>query len=184
MGKSWTRREFLGASIAGPLALRGRAWANPGRAETPPLTTVMVEDLRAVVDEIIPEGDGMPAASAVNSVDYLTTVASRDREFRAQLRDSLKGLRRVAQQKFGKRFALLSPAQRLQALRAFESKNTGFFANLRDDVYEAYYTNSQIWTRIGYQFYPTNRPGLQMKPFDDSVLDAVRKKPRYYREVR
>jgi hypothetical protein len=182
MRKSWTRREFLGASIAGPLVLRGRGPVN--RAATPRLTTAMVEDLRAVVDEIIPAEGGMPAASAVNSVDYLTTVASGDREFRAQLRDSLNGLRRIAQQKFGKRFALLSPSQRLETLRAFESKNTVSFANLRDDVYEAYYTNSQIWTRIGYQFYATNRAGPQMKPFDDSVLTAVRKKPRYYREVR
>jgi hypothetical protein len=184
MKQSWTRRQFLGASLAGPLAMRkGKAASLPTPASTP-LSAAMLADLRAAVDEIIPANDGMPAASEVNCVDYLNTVASRNQDFRTQLQDSLRGLRQIARQQSGKGFAQLAQAERVEALRAFESKNAASFSNLRDDVYEAYYTNPRVWKRIGYGFYPTNQAGPEMKPFDDSALAVVRKKPRYYREVK
>ena len=182
--KPWTRRQFLGASLAGPLVLRQAAAARSSAPAASPLTPAMLEDLRAAVDEIIPASDGMPAASEVKSVEYLTGVATRNREFRSQLQGSLKGLRQIARQRFGKGFALLTPAQRVEALRAFESKNAASFSNLRDDVYEAYYTNPRVWKQIGYDFYPTNQAGPPMKPFDESALAMVRKRPRYYREVK
>jgi len=185
MRKPWTRRKFLGASLSGPLVLSGaRAIGQNSAAFSGGLSPAMLGDLRAAVDEIIPASDGMLAANEVNSAEYLTTVASRNREFRTQLQDSLKGLRQIARQRFGKGFAQLTPAQRVETLRAFESKNAASFSNLRDDVYEAYYTNQRVWKQIGYDFYPTNQAGPQMKPFDDSALAAVGKKPRHYREVK
>ena len=41
----------------------------------------------------------------------------------------------------------------------------------------------QIWKLIGYEFYPTDHQGPHMKPFDESVLAEVMKKPKFYREA-
>ena len=71
----------------------------------------------------------------------------------------------------------------MQSLRALERDKPDTFAVLRDYVYEAYYTRPAVWKLIGYEFYPTNQAGPRVKPFDESALTQVRKKPRYYREV-
>jgi hypothetical protein len=57
------------------------------------------------------------------------------------------------------------------------------FKVLRDFTYEAYYLQPKVWKLIGYEFHPTNERGPSMKPFDESALGEVRKRPRYYREV-
>ncbi len=184
MKKSWSRRKFVGAGLVAPLVFgKARALGQTASRGPRPLSPAMLDDLRAAVDEIIPAVDGMPAASEVGSIEYLTSVASRDSAFRAALEDSLEGLRRAARERFGRPFARLAPADRVEALRIFERDHSSSFANFRDDIYESYYTNQRVWKEIGYQFYPTNQAGPHMKPFDESVLANVGKKPRYYREV-
>ena len=53
----------------------------------------------------------------------------------------------------------------------------------RNLVYEAYYTNPEVWPAIGYEFHSTGGVGPVMRPFDESILDEVRKRPKYYREI-
>jgi hypothetical protein len=187
MKRKWTRRKFLETSLAGPLVLSG-AKSTPVDAATSTLagmslTRAEVKILQAAMDEIIPAGDGMPAASEVGGVQYLERVARGNREFLKDLKRSLAHLERISHKRFEKGFSRLSPAERVQALRQFERGSANDFAELRDDVYEAYYTQPQVWKLIGYEFYPTNEAGPQMKPFDESVLATVRKRPKHYREV-
>jgi hypothetical protein len=80
-------------------------------------------------------------------------------------------------------FAGISSAQRVEILTELETRSSEVFAKLRDLVYESYYTQPSVWKLIGYELYPTNESGPQMKPFDDSVLAKVRKMPKLYREV-
>ena len=62
-------------------------------------------------------------------------------------------------------------------------ENPAQFAVLRDFVYEAYYTQPQVWKLIDYQFHATDHEGPRMKPFDEAVIAKVRTKPVYFRKA-
>lgn len=185
MKKRLTRRRFLETSLAGSLLLAGTkpAGATARDSRSHSLTPAEVKVLQAAMDEIIPAGDGMPAASEVGGVEYLEGVAGQDREFREGLKRSLAHLERISRARFKKGFTRLSPDERVEALRDLEQSSIHDFGELRGDIYEAYYTQPRVWKLIGYEFYPTDEGGPQMKPFDESVLANVRKRPKHYREV-
>ncbi len=193
MKKKWTRRRFLQTGLKGSIVVGGRAVvarsyataAAPasGKATTPGLDRRQREVLRAAMDEIIPAGDGMPAASGVGGVDYLDRLAGENPGIKNDLEKSLAGLDEVGQKLFGRGYASLSQAERVEALERL-GKQTGseLFATLRDFIYEAYYTQPRIWKLIGYEFHPTNQSGPRMKPFDEAILASVRKRPKFFRE--
>jgi hypothetical protein len=141
------------------------------------------ELLRCAMDEIIPAGDGMPAASEAGGVDYLEKLSGRDAKVAKELRESLAALDGLSQKQFQGAFISLSREQRVQALSTLEKHKAEPFKTLRDYVYEAYYEQPQVWKLIGYEYYPTNGAGPTTKPFNEEILAEVRKKPKFYREV-
>ena len=170
----WTRRGFLAASAAVPLiAIETRAAApnavNEGERAI----------LHAAMDEIIPAGDGMPAASEVGGVAYLERVAAEDAEVASDIRTALAALQKCSEQPFDQ----LHHDARVAALKKLELQEPIQLAQLRDYVYESYYTQPRVWKLIGYEFYPTDHPGPHMEPFDESFLEGVRKMPKLYREA-
>ena len=182
----FTRRKFLGTTLAGSLAVRavgaGNAGGVPSRAASAPAADRR-ESLRAVMNEIIPARDGMPAASDVGGIEYLERAGRDEPQIAADFQHALDALHQLSESRFQAPLAKLSSPQRVEILTALEMGSPDVFAKLRDRVYESYYTNPRIWKLIGYDFYPTNASGPHMKPFDESVLDKVRKMPKLYREV-
>jgi hypothetical protein len=144
----------------------------------------LLETLRAAMDEIIPAAEDMPAASEVGGVEYLDRVARKEPEVKKALQRSLAALEELSSNHSGRSFASLSRGDRAKVLRKLEKQAPAeLFTTLRDFTYEAYYTPPRVWKLIGYEFYPTDESGPRMKPFDESVLAKVRKKPKLYREV-
>lgn len=199
MKKKWTRRKFLRAGLASsvvvgagavssivPPKAQGRDRSTPQREKPTPsgLSPHARDVVRAAMDEIIPSGDGMPAASEVGCLEYLDRLARKESTIAKELEKSLSALEEVSRDRFKNSFLTLSRPQRVEALKGLEKqKPATLFANLRDYVYEAYYIQPRVWKLIGYEFYPTDQAGPRMKPFDESVLARVRKMPKFYREV-
>ncbi len=195
MRNKWTRRRFLETGLRSsilvgssavtvfvPEKLRASSQVQQPSAQAfdPPTR----ELFRAAMDEIIPAGDGMPAASEVGGVEYLDRLAGQSPEVKKALEGSLAALEELTRKEFGKPFVSLSRGDRVKSLKKLEGQPPAEgFARLRDYVYEAYYTQPQVWKLIGYEFYPTNQAGPGMKPFDESVLDKVKKMPKLYREA-
>jgi hypothetical protein len=180
------RREFLGTALAAPAAITAAAdSAKAGTADTSASTGFNAAErksLLAAMDEIIPAGDGMPAASAVGGMEYLEHVCRQEPQIRTGLHQALEALQQSTEGLFHAPFPGLSSAQRIETLSALESKSPEIFATLRDRIYESYYTQPSVWKLIGYEFHATNSSGPHMKPFDESVLEKVRKMPKLYRE--
>lgn len=173
---NWSRREFLSASAVAPLiAIETRAAA--------PFSERERAILLAAMNEIIPASDGMPAASDAGGIAYLERVAAADGNVASELREAIAALNRSSEASFQRRFDQLDHATRVSALKDLEQESPIELAHLRDYVYESYYTQPAVWKLIGYEFYPTNRPGPHMKPFDDSILENVRKMSPLYREA-
>jgi len=194
MKKGWTRRRFLETGLKGSIVVGsgvGTGTLPAVKAAARPHTSPPVsglgqaqrELLRAAMDQIIPAGDGMPAASAVGGVDYLDRLARQAPDIRADLERNLTALQQLCRQQVGKEFTAISQEDQLEVLKGLDKQQPDTFASLRDYVYESYYTQPQVWKLIGYEFYPTNAAGPKMKQFDESVLARVKKMPRLYREV-
>ena len=193
--KKWSRRQFLEAGAIGSVAMiSGTAVPLPamqqqgGTQEQKSATGALDARerglLHAAMDEIIPAGDGIPAASEVGGLDYLGQLAGRDAKVAKELRDSLNALDGLTQSRLKASFSSLTHEQRVELLTALEKQDERTFRVLRNYVYEAYYTQPAVWKRIGYEFYPTNGPGPRVKEvFDEAVLTEVRKKSKGYVEV-
>jgi hypothetical protein len=189
--KRWSRRKFMKAGVVASIAISGGPAATlssthaEGRTRNlrTALETRERELLRVAMDEIIPAGDGMPAASEVDGVDYLDQLASRDKQTAKELRESLAALEGLSKKDFEVSFLSLSHKQRVESLSSLEKREAGAFKALREYVYEAYYLQPRVQILIGYESHPTNQAGPHLKPFDEAILAEVRKKPKYYREV-
>lgn len=192
MKKKWTRRKFLKTGLRSSIALGGAA------VTVFPTKTDKAEQLHelssqfnsrdrkllsAAMDEIIPAADGMPAASEVGGVKYLEQIIHANADIKKGLARSLEALQSLSQELFDQGFCSLSREQRVQALAEMDRVKPDSFSILRDAVYEAYYTQPQVWKLIGYEFHATDENGPHMKPFDGAVLDKVRKMPKLYREA-
>ena len=195
MKKEWTRRKFLktilqSSAVVGSATVTkivkgaGRPAALQEGASSPRSDARRAELLRAAMDEIIPASDAMPSASRAGGVEYLERVIRESPQVKLEFEAGLTVLEEVCRREFEKGFLRLSSPERVAALDELKNRSApGFFAVLRDFVYEAYYTRPQVWKLIGYEFHPTNQGGPRMKSFDESVLAKVRKMPKLYREA-
>ena len=84
-----------------------------------------------------------------------------------------------------RRFHLIGTDQQAQILARLEKSDTpvGFFAALRDLVYEAYYTHPRIQKRLGYDFRSGRRRTAPLQPFDEQRVSGVRQMTPFYRKV-
>ena len=183
MGKRVDRREFVGGAVKVALAV-GLA---PGaaRAAGQGLKAADRRRLRAAVDTIIPSEGRMPAASTVGGVAYIEGMAARDAAFRTLLLDGLRALDTRSREVRRRGFAETTAAQQAECMAHLETTNApaGFVAALRDAVYEAYYSNPEVWKRIGYQFRSGPRRTAALEPFDAQAVARVRAMARLYRET-
>lgn len=189
MKKILSRRRFLRVGLAGSFAIRSGAMVTSCVVAAPKTTSSDRADstkhdfLRAVIDEIIPTGNRMPAASEAGVLAYLEDLADQNPDFGKTLDQSVGALEELSRSQLHKNFLSLAPAQRVLVLQHMEKLHPDSFSFLRDYTYEGYYTQPKIWSLMGYQFKPTNGGAPHMKPFDESVLAQVRTRRKYYREV-
>jgi hypothetical protein len=162
----WTRRKFVGTSAGAALVTQIKPAAAAASAALDPATE---KRLRSVMDEIIPREGNMPSASEAGGVAYFAGLKQHEPAVAAEV---LAALNKVG-----------NSSRLVDALKQFEKEDPKQFKVLRDFVYEAYYTQPQIWKLIDYTFYPTDHKGPHMKPFDEAVIAKVRTKPKFYREA-
>jgi hypothetical protein len=189
--KELTRREFLElaarqsltASIAASALLQSSCLRSPESPSALGLDGSATETLIAVIDEIIPAGDGMPAASEVGTLPYFELIAASEAALPETVQASLRTADTMSQERFGSPFTSVSRERRVEILSAFEKGDAVLFKKLRDYVYEASYLQPRVWTLIGYDPYPTNAAGPQMEPFDEALLNRVRGMSPLFKEV-
>jgi len=107
-------------------------------------------------------------------------ISASDPDVRRDLRRAASALERRSRPR---RFASLPSTRRTHVIAALEKEEPAVFGLLRDYVYEGYYTNPEIWSRIGFEFYGPERPGPGMPAFDERAVVRVRAMPPLYRKV-
>jgi hypothetical protein len=194
MKKKISRRKFLEAGAMSSAAMIGGMAVNvpalraqiypPKPGSLSPLNSDERALLQSAMDEIIPAGDGMPAASEVGSMDYLQELTITYPEVAEDMHHSLNALEALCRRIQDTSFSKVTHGQRVEVLTELGKQDASAFTSLQQFVYEAYYTRPTVWKLIGYTFQPTDGMGPPVrKVWNEAVLSEVRKKPRGYREV-
>lgn len=141
------------------------------------------EGLAALLDEIIPPGaDGrMPGAGAVVSERIAVELEARP-ESLATVRTGLVALDRISHDEKGAAFVKLSRADRASVLADVAIAEPGLVPSLLFPTYVAYYEHPRVLTALGREPRPPHPAGYELEPFDASLLENVRRRPRLYRE--
>lgn len=172
MSDEITRRAFIGTTAAIVVTAR----ILDIEAAT---ASVLEQDdrrtLQAAMDRIIPAAGRMPGASAIGGITYVEGIVDRHAGIGTSLGEALRRL--------GAGFTDSPAKQQITALKGLERSHPAAFGTLRDLVYEAYYTNPEVWKLLGYRFRTGAKRTSRLEAFDERQLERVRQMPRLYREA-
>jgi hypothetical protein len=132
--------------------------------------------LAAAMDEVIPESDRMPSASAAGGVAYLQQLGWQYDNIAKDIEAFLHLLQKASGDESVIRFAELESQRRVAVMKGIEKSNPRLFSSFVAYVYEAYYTRPQVQGLLSCSVPAT--------PDDNELLLApVRKLARFYRDV-
>ena len=154
-------------------------------SEDSPRTDLSPEEQRAlatVLDEIIPpSGDGrLPGAGELGVARYIEEKAGA---LRPLIVRCLATLDEHASQRGADDFASLSRENRLALLEEMATSEPIFFQSVVFLAYAGYYQSGRVVAALGVPARPPYPEGYEVEPGDLSLLDAVRSRPKLYREA-
>jgi len=135
--------------------------------------------LTSVLDELVPpSADGrLPGAGQVGVARILDAALEKMPDLKAMIAQGLTELDGVARQRKGEPFVALAKDDKLELLN-----EQGFIFPLMLQTYIAYYQDPRVIAALGLEARPPHPKGYEMPPNDLSLLDAVRRRPKGYRE--
>jgi hypothetical protein len=135
--------------------------------------------LTSVLDEIIPpSSDGtLPGAGQLGLASYIDAALRKAPELRSMIAQGLAELESLAHRRNAPGFAALSKEDKLQLLN-----EQAFIFPLSFHTYAGYYQHARVREALGLEAGPPHPKGYQMEPNDLTLLDAVRRRPKLYRE--
>ena len=80
-------------------------------------------------------------------------------------------------------FRALSPEDQDNAIRVIEKNIPADFGTFLEIVYLAYYSQPAVHRRIGWVGRPPQPEGFDLPPFDESILETVRKREPFWRKT-
>ncbi len=135
--------------------------------------------LVAVLDEIIPPSDDgqFPGAGQIGLAGHVEEALQDAPELRVMIMQGLSDLDTQARSRKATDFAALPRADKIQLLNEW-----GFVLPLTLHTFTAYYQHPRVLAALGLEPRPPHPKGYEMQPNDLSLLDAVRRRPKLYRE--
>ena len=141
------------------------------------------ELLDAVVDRIIPPGDGVPGASEVGAAEHVEGICGVTPQSRALLTNGLKAIEATSGRNHSVGFVALSDGEKTEVLKQVESQHSEFFSALVRETYSGYYSSQEVLRVKGLPLNAPQPEGYEIEPFDESLLDGVRKRGKAYRDA-
>lgn len=135
--------------------------------------------LTAVLDEIIPpSADGrLPGAGELGLAGYVEEALRKLPDLRSMIAQGLSELDTAARLRNAAGFAALPTQDKQQLLN-----EQGFLLPLTFQAYIGYYQHPRVAAALGLDPRPPHPQGYQLEPNDFTLLDAVRRRPKLYRE--
>lgn len=145
------------------------------------LTDADRENMRAVMDRLIPPVDDLPGAGAMGLLEDVERMAIQHDRYARSLLRFVRALPSVPSAAAD--FLALKPEQQDAAIKEFEAASPMDFANVLDLVYIAYYSRPEVHARIGWRTGPLQPQGFALPPFNESVLETTRQRKPFWRQV-
>jgi hypothetical protein len=141
--------------------------------------------LVCVLDLLIPpSGDGrLPGAGEVGVGARIDQLAQREPGLRAVVVAGVAALEELARACGASGFAALAGEARLAALHEVAAAHPGFVPSLIFHTYAGYYQEGRVLEGLGLDARPPFPIGHQLEPFDATLLDAVRRRSKLYRDA-
>lgn len=141
------------------------------------------ELLTAVVERIIPPGDGVPGAGEVGVAEHVEGINGVTPQTRALLTNGLKAIETAGGSAYSQGFVSLSEDDRTAVLKRVESQEPEFFAALVRETYSGYYSSPEVLRAKGLPLSAPQPEGYDIEPFDATLLEGVRKRGKAYRDA-
>ncbi len=139
--------------------------------------------LTAVLNRIVPAGNGLPGAGDLGVGATVESTLGQAPAQRRLLLDGLTEIQLASGRGAGRDFTELEAEQQDDVLRDVESAHPAFFSALVDHTYRGYYTLPAVHAAIGYESRPPQPLGHELPPFDPSLLDKQRQRPPFWRRT-
>ena len=138
--------------------------------------------LAEVLDELIPpRADGsLLGAGGLGLGSY---VAEQLGVAGAIVLAGLAKLDELAAQRGSSSFAEVSQDRRAELINEVASSHPGFIESLIFHTYAGYYQDPRVVESLGVSAHPPYPKGFDLEAGDLSLLDAVRARPKQYREA-
>jgi hypothetical protein len=134
--------------------------------------------LAAILDRLIPAIGDLPSAGQMGLTEEIVRLAAGQARFRREFENSMSALASMHPD-----FESLSGAEQDDALRSFQSSSPAMFSSIRTICYIVYYKDSRVHKRIGWSGATPQPDGNEMEPWDESVLENIRKREPFWRKV-
>ena len=147
------------------------------------LSPAQRELLDAVVDRVIPPGDGVSGAVEIGVAEHVEGVCGVSPQTRALLTNGLKAIEATSGRTLSKEFVGLTDREKIEVLEQVESRQAEFFSLLVRETYSGYYSSPKVLRAKGLPLSAPQPEGYEIEPFDDSLLAGVRKRGKAYRDA-
>ena len=139
--------------------------------------------LSEVMDRLIPAVDDLPAAGQMGLGPEVERMASEVPRYAAAFESVLGAMATDPLSRATGGFRALSPDDQDNAIRVIERNIPDGFGTFLEIVYLAYYSQPAVQRRIGWVGRPPQPEGFDLPPFDESILETVRKRKPFWRKV-
>ena len=153
-----------------------------GGLKTPiEFTEKQVEILDAAADEIIPPGEGFPAPSEVDVVDFIARYVAPSGQLAKHFPFAVEDDFKASVDALGDDFLSADSKGRVETLKRVEKEDETFFDQLRSLVYYGYYSMTEVTLAIrknipaGRDYHGPPLPDGYIRciePWDEEVLAA------------
>ena len=141
--------------------------------------------LSCVLDQIIPPSAeaNMPGAGEIGLVAYIERELEKSPDLLPTLEAGLAAIDELARGRGAQNFATLPMPQRAELLEELTATQPGFLPSLIFHTFVGYYQNAQVVGALGIDTHPPYPNGYEVELGDLSLLDAVKSRPKMFREV-
>lgn len=134
--------------------------------------------LDAILDRLIPAVDDLPSAGQMRLSAEIVRLAAQQARFNGVFENAIETFGTA-----NPTFTSVTEDHQDEAIRTFESSSPELFGVLLSITYIVYYKDSRVHARIGWDGRTPQPDGNDMEPWDESVLDTVRKRKPFWRRV-
>ena len=133
--------------------------------------------MQSILDLLIPPIENLAGAGGLNLEDELHRMSTEHSKFTGVIDRSIDAITSMLPS------TGLNSQVTSEVIQQFESSDPRLFGLLLEIVYTAYYSDTRVHERIGWKSGALQPEGHPMPPWDESILDIVRKRTPFWSHV-